>query len=294
MVVRPATGSDGSTSAAVAVLTCDRIDLLFCVFFAAVSDSGVDRSGRDSAGVGISRERCEVDGGGSVLVCADGVLAVDEFPHVDGGMLGRACGVGAGCFQHFSADVVVRLFPCVSFVCCRRRRVCGIPVGWDVAGSRVYRAVSGSDGIPAWACDSAGADSRKYFSALVGVVSDLFRVGRSEDRERRPGVAAFHGDGRVLPEWSAADVDWLVPPAFSALVSCGDGVSYAGVGTGACVYGVSAAALADRMFFYCDALATRRDSYGVLHVSELFGFGAGDFPAGRSFFAAVYSGAVEG
>src|ERR1700733_1865269 len=294
MVVRPATGSDGSTSAAVAVLTCDRIDLLFCVFFAAVSDSGVDRSGRDSAGVGISRERCEVDGGGSVLVCADGVLAVDEFAHVDGGMLGRACGVGAGCFQSFSADVVVRLLRWVSFVRCGCGGVCGLQIGWDVAGGRVHRAVSGADGISAWACDSAGADSREYFSALVGVGSHLFRVRRSEDREWRPGVAAFHGDGRVLPEWSAADVDWLVPPAFSALVSCGDGVSYAGVGTGARLHGVSAAALADRLFFHRDALATRRNSYGELHVSELFGFGAGNFPAGRSFFAAVYSGAVEG
>ena len=56
-------------------------------------------------------------------------------------------------------------------------------------------------------------------SSAVGMVSHLFRIGRREACQRRSVVAPFHGHGRLLPEWSAAQLDRMVRAAFAALVS---------------------------------------------------------------------------
>src|SRR5580692_266640 len=105
------------------------------------------------------------------------------------------------------------------------------------------------------------------------MVPDLFRIGRCQNYQRRSGVAALHSDGRVLPEWSAAHVDWLVCAAFAALVPRGDSLRNPGVGIGVGVDAVSAQALADHLLFRRDAVADWRDPYGELCISELSGFG---------------------
>ncbi len=67
-------------------------------------------------------------------------------------------------------------------------------------------------------------------------------------------METLHGDGRILPEWPAADLDWLVRGALAALVSCRDGIWDAGAGVGVGVDAISAAAMADCMLFDCDAV----------------------------------------
>ncbi len=62
------------------------------------------------------------------------------------------------------------------------------------------------------------AIARQPVPSAVGMVSHLLRIRRGEDCRRRPGVASLHGDGRVLPERSAADLDRLVHAASAALV----------------------------------------------------------------------------
>ena len=213
-------------------------------------------------------------------------------------MLMAVCWIGLAA----SVLVVFNIFPRVSlFVCfvelsivCRGiGRILGLPIGWHAARSRIHRAVSRADGISSGLWRDAAADSRWYFLAALGMVPHLLRVGNRENRQRRSGVAALHGDGRVLPEWAAADVDRLVHAAFAALVSRGDGVSHVGAGACSGIHAVFAAALAHRLLFHRDAVADRRDSLGELYVSQLSGARARDFSARRSIHSAIYSCAVE-
>ena len=87
-------------------------------------------------------------------------------------------------------------------------------------------------------------------------------------------MAEFYRDGRVLPEWSVAYVDWVVCPAFSSLVSCGFGIRNACTGVGGGVDAFSAEALANHLLFHCDALADCDHPDGQLHVFELSCSGA--------------------
>src|SRR5260370_38028843 len=89
-------------------------------------------------------------------------------------------------------------------------------------------------------------------------------------------------------ERSAGDVDRLGCAALSALVPCGDGVWNAGIGTGARVDDVSAAASSELVFSHRNALADRNHPFGKLHVPELSRAGAWDFAARRSVRAALF------
>ena len=51
----------------------------------------------------------------------------------------------------------------------------------------------------------------------MGMVPNLLRIGRCQNPERRPRMAKFHRDGRVLPEWAPSHMDWMVRAAFAAL-----------------------------------------------------------------------------
>ena len=66
---------------------------------------------------------------------------------------------------------------------------------------------------------ASSAVARRAVSRLVGGLPYLLRVGHREARERRPDVARSHGDGPLLRERSAADVDRLVGAAAPRTVS---------------------------------------------------------------------------
>ena len=141
----------------------------------------------------------------------------------------------------------------VSFVSVARD-FSGLSVGRHVAGSGIHRAIFRAAGLAARVGRAESAFAREPFSAAVGMVPDLFRIRRRENRKRRSGVAAIHRDGRLLPERAAADMDRMVRAAFAALVSrSGDGLHASG-GTAGRVDAVSAEAISHRMLFYRDAV----------------------------------------
>src|SRR5216684_4712249 len=140
-------------------------------------------------------------------------------------------------------------------------------------GMRLRCAVFRAGRIPAGLGRRKQTFARELVPAGVGMFPDLLRVGGCEDHGWRPAVAQFYGAGRVLPERSAADVDWLVHAALAALDSCSDGVWDAGAGTGARVDDVSAEATANFVFSHHYAVADRHHPFGEIHFLELPGAG---------------------
>src|SRR5882762_1731113 len=122
---------------------------------------------------------------------------------------------------------------------------------------------------------------------------DLLRIGRGQDRGRRSAMAELHGARRVLPERSAADVDWLAHAALATLDSCSDGVRDPGAGTRAGLADVSAAALANLVFSGHHALADRDHPICELHVPELPRAGPRDFAGRRPVCAALLTAISE-
>src|ERR1700692_1833793 len=106
-------------------------------------------------------------------------------------------------------------------------------------------------------------------------------------------MAPFHSNGRVLPKWTFAYLGWLVRATPAALVSCWDRVCHAGSGVGLGLHALSAAALEDRMLFYCDTVAGRCNPDGGLYFLELSGSRDGCVVARRSLFAGRHAGEVE-
>src|SRR6476646_7577827 len=84
-------------------------------------------------------------------------------------------------------------------------------------------------------------------------------------------MAELHGDGRVLPERTAANVDRMVRATPAALVSRRNGVLHACARTGLDLGGVSSSPHSNRALFRCDAVADWHHSHGQLYVSELSG-----------------------
>src|ERR1700693_2153327 len=112
------------------------------------------------------------------------------------------------------------------------------------------------------------------------MVSHLLRVRCRADYERRSGVAALYGDGRILSERSAAYMDRLVLPASTALVPCFNSIrdDRARVGFGVVV--IFAPPLAHSVFLYCDPVGTGRYFHGELHFFELPSADVGHLAAG--------------
>src|ERR1700719_1994707 len=106
-------------------------------------------------------------------------------------------------------------------------------------------------------------------------------------------MAALHGHGRVLPEWTFAYLGWLVRAAPAALVSRWHRVCHAGSRVGPGLHALSAAALENRMLFHCDAVAGRCNPDGKLHLLELSGSRDGCVVARRSLFAERHAREVE-
>src|SRR5882762_7659933 len=101
------------------------------------------------------------------------------------------------------------------------------------------------------------------------MLPDLFRIGRGEDPGWRSAVAELHGARRVLPEWPAANLDWMVHAAFPPLASCGDFLWNVGLGAGACMDDISAAAHSNLVLLHRDGLANRHHPLRKLHLLEL-------------------------
>src|SRR5580704_15233725 len=92
-----------------------RSDLLLGFFVAHFSDSWIDRTNRNLAGRRISASGDGVGGAGAFLVCADLVLAIHRFAHVDGGVLDRNRYRGPGGPQCVATRSIVCLLSLFSF-----------------------------------------------------------------------------------------------------------------------------------------------------------------------------------
>src|SRR6185436_4628067 len=139
--------------------------------------------------------------------------------------------------------------------------------GVSLALSRAARGAAG-DGL------ARSADAGGGVSAAVAVVPDLLRVGARQDPQRGGAVAEPDGDGPVLRERAAADVDRVVRAAAAARVSCGDGAGDAARRAVRGLARVCAAAGAGCGVLHHRAAAGRDHPHRELRVSELPGAGA--------------------
>src|ERR1700751_4922281 len=133
-------------------------------------------------------------------------------------MLDRADRFGDSGFQHLAAGNAPCLFRVLSLLCGRCAGFFRVPIGWDASRSGGHLAVFWAAGILAGIGAKQSTLARESVPAAMGVVPDLFRIGRSEDSERRYHMAQLHRDGQLLPERSDAHMDRMVRAAFSTLV----------------------------------------------------------------------------
>src|SRR5260370_10093764 len=117
------------------------------------------------------------------------------------------------------------------------------------------------------------------------MVPNLLSIRCSQDRQRRLFMAPSHGDGRLLSEWPASHMDWLVRAALSALVSRCRGLHDLGGRAWPCLHAVFAATLQDRLLLHSYSVSDWHHSYCQLHVSELSGALPRRPAARRWFFA---------
>src|SRR5216684_2887241 len=246
-------------------------DLLLCVFLAGLSNSRIDWAARNPprrripAGARRAIRPC------GLLVCADAAMAIERCAHAHRNLLGGNDCIAAPRFEFMAAGHAGDLLCVLSFV---RQRGAGffcLSVGWNAAGGGIHFFVLRARRISAWMGRSESAIACESLPADMGRLPDLFRIGRGEDNGRRPAVSELHRTRRVLPEWSAADVDRLVHAALAALVPCGDRVWNFGAGTRAGMDDVSAETFASIVLSDRHAVADRHHSLGELHVSELSG-----------------------
>ena len=219
-------------------------------------------------------------------------LVQHKFAPIDGAGLGGADCISTVDAEHLAARDAGDLLGVLPFVCGRSSGIFWISVRRNAVGSGIYFVVLCSVGLAPGIRTIAPADTRELVPFALGVVSDLFRIRRGKNRQRRPAVAALHGDGRILPERSAANMDRVVRTTFSALVSHGVGIRDAGIGVS--VDAVPAETVADGLLFHRDAVAGGDHSDGELYVSKLSCADAGIFAAGRPLPDAVSAGGVEG
>src|SRR4051794_5716332 len=106
-------------------------------------------------------------------------------------------------------------------------------------------------------------------------------------------MAESHGDVRVLPEWTIAHMDWLVPSASAKLVSHRDGRSNSGNGTSACLDGISRPPVESSLFLHRHRLADRSDRHSKLHFSQLPRPRIGIPPSGRHVPAPLHPATIQ-
>jgi len=128
-------------------------------------------------------------------------------------------------------------------------------------------------------CSASGSSSDRYLrrseESRFSTVSSMecssrtavLPIGSRQTRERGPDVAEPDGTVRVLPEWSTAYLDRVVPATSSALVSYGERGHDPRHGTYPGMDGLSSRSLEDCMFLYRHGVASCRDRYGKLYFS---------------------------
>ena len=237
------------------ILACARTNLFLGVFLAAISDSRADWTGRNSSGKRISAGSGQYRRARALLVRADAAVVQHKFAPVDGAVLGGADCIRSVDAEHLAARDAGDLLGVLPFVCGRSSRIFRISVRRNAVGSGIYFVVFCSAGMAPGIRTIEPADTRELVPFALGMVPDLLRIGRGKNRQRRPAVAPLHGDGRVLPERSAANMDRVVRTTFSALVSRGVGIRDARAGIGVGVDAVPAETMADCLLFHRDAVA---------------------------------------
>src|SRR5277367_1613780 len=280
------TGADHRKAAWAPVAALDFLaragaDLFFRVLFAAVPDQRSHWTKRNPAGCGLSasserRATCP-----ELLDRANSAVVRREQRRVDDAVLGGAGCVAAGHREPVAARVTAALFPLLCFFRERRAGFFRLSIGWHAAGGGLHRAIFRARGLAAGTRSGQSTFAREPVPAAVGMVSHLFRIGRGENRKRRPGMAAIHRDGRLLSERPAADVDRVVRAAPAALVSRFGDFLHAADGIADRVDAVSTEEISHRLFFYCDAVRDFDYRDGELYVSELSGVAARGAAAGR-------------
>src|SRR3984957_19108764 len=263
-----------------AVFAGVRLHLFFCVLLPCVSNPWAHRAQWDSTGERLSSSRnTDFWTRTGDMVCAYRAVVFERSAHVNGVVLGRD-----GRFIVISAESVAArhvgdLF-CVLFVFCERGAgFFRLPVGRHAARSGIYFSFLRAVRAASWFWAVVTPVACQSVPVAMGMVSHLLRICRGEDDGWRSGVAAFHGDGRILSERSAAHVDRLVHAAFTALGSCFNRIRYAGAGVGFGVDAIFAAALAHRVFLYCDSMGAGSYIHRELHFFELPGAGVGSLAA---------------
>src|SRR6266404_4318156 len=265
------------------------VHLLFRVFLAGLSNSRIDWAARNSSRQRISASLIRTIRPCELLVRADAVMVFERVTRAHGALLGgndrfAACGI-----EFLAARHAGDLFCLLSLVRQCRTGFFRLPVRWDVAGSGIYCDVSCAARFSTGLGRRQQTFARECFSAGLGMLPDLFRIWRGEDPGRGSAVAELHGARRVLPEWPAANLDWLVHAALPALVPRGDVVFHTGARTRTGVGDVSAAAHSNRMLLHRDGLANRHHSLRKLHVLELPRARARDFAARRPLCAPLFA-----
>src|ERR1700686_98106 len=258
-----------------------RLHLFLCVFLPRVSNPWAHRTKRNSCRERISRSRSTYlrTRTGSV-VRAYRAVVFERPAYLDDFVLGRH-----GRFIAVSAEPVATrdaadLFCVLPVVCERGAGFFWLSIGRHATRSGFYLAFLCAFRNASWFWAFVATNARQSVPAAMGMVSHLLRVRRSEDDEWRSAVAAVHGDGRILSEWSTAHMDRLVLPGFTALVPCLHSISHAGARIGLGVDAIFAASLAHRLLFYCDSLGIGRYFHSELHFFELPGADVGSLAAG--------------
>src|SRR5712664_1089053 len=243
--------------------------LLFRVFLAGISNSWIDWAARNSSRQRVSASLVRTIRPCELLVRAYAVMVFERVARAHGDLLGWNDRFGASGIEFLAARHAGDLFCVLPVVRQCRTGFLRLPVRWDVAGSGIHRDVSCAGRFSAGLGRRQQTFARECFSAGLGMLPDLFRIGRGKDPGWRSAVAELHGARRVLPEWPAANLDWLVHAAFSALVPRGDVVFHTGARTRTGVGDVSAAAHSNRVLLHRDGLANRHHALCKLHVLEL-------------------------
>src|ERR1700675_726388 len=264
-----------------AFLACVWLHLFFRVLLPCVSNPWTHRTKRNSSRERISRSRSTYlrTRTGSV-VRAYRAVVFERAAYLDGFVLG-----GHGRFIAVSAEPVAArdagdLFCVLPVVCERGAGFFWLSIGRHATRSGFYLAFLCASRNASWFWAFVATNAGQSIPAAMGMVSHLLRVRRSEDDEWRSAVAAVHGDGRILSEWSTAHMDRLVLPAFTALVPCIDSIRHAGARVGFGVDAIFAASLAHSVLFYCDSLGIGGVFHRELHFFELSGADVGSLAAG--------------
>jgi len=157
-------------------------NLFFRFFFVGVSDSRTDRPTRDSSCGRLPSGRRSVPRTlAASLVCAYRALAFQRAGDVERAVLGRHGGVGASSAELVASWDAGNLLCLFSFFHRRGSGFLELPVGRDVARSRIHLLVLCAARISPRAGAKPSCLACQSFPSAMGMVPDLLRVWNGED-----------------------------------------------------------------------------------------------------------------